>query len=111
MKPFLKYALLISAFFIYSSSGIFSKYASIQKFLSFPYIGFLAGVIFVLGIYAVLWQQIIKRMPVGDAYLFKGTGTIFGLLIAHYMFGEIITINNCIGAAIIITGITLNARA
>lgn len=111
MRNFFKYALLIFAFFIYSSSGIFSKYASMQKFMSLSYIGFIAGVVFVLGFYAILWQQIIKRMPISDAFLFKGIGVIFGLLIAHYMFGEIITLNNCIGAAVIIAGITLNAKA
>jgi len=72
---------------------------------------FIAGTVFVLGVYAIIWQQIIKRMPVGDAYLFKGTGVVFGLLIAHFMFGEVITLNNVIGSAVIIAGITLNAKA
>lgn len=110
MNRFATYILLITAIFIYSCSGVFSKFASMQEFLSFPYIANIAGVVFVLGVYAIMWQQIIKRMPVGDAYLFKGTGTIFGLLIAHFMFGEIITLNNCIGAAIIIAGVTINAK-
>lgn len=111
MKTFAKYILLITAFFIYSCSGIFSKYASMQEFLSLPYIAFISGVVFVLGVYAIMWQQIIKRMPVGDAYLFKGTGVVFGLLIAHFIFGEAITLNNVIGSAVIIAGITLNTRA
>lgn len=111
MKTFAKYILLIVAFFIYSCSGIFSKYASMQEFLTLPYIALISGVVFVLGIYAIMWQQIIKRMPVGDAYLFKGTGVVFGLLIAHFIFGEAITLNNVIGSAVIIAGITLNTRA
>lgn len=111
MKGFAKYILLLVAFFIYSCSGVFSKYASMQEFLSLPYIAFISGVVFVLGVYAIMWQQIIKRMPVGDAFLFKGIGTIFGLLLAHYVFGEVITLNNCIGAAVIVAGVTLNSRA
>ena len=107
MKSFAKYILLIVAFFIYSCSGIFSKYASMQEFLSLPYIAFISGVVFVLGIYAIMWQQIIKHMPVSDAYLFKGSGAVFGLLIAHFIFSEVITLNNIIGSAVITVGITL----
>lgn len=61
----------------------------------------------VLGIYAVLWQQIIKRMDVSQAYMFKGTGVVFGLLLAHFVFGEAIATTNMVGAAIIICGLTV----
>lgn len=71
MRSALIYIALIGAIFIYASSGVFSKLASQQDFVSLLYIAFLCGSVAVLGIYAVLWQQIIKRMPVGDAYLFK----------------------------------------
>ena len=111
MLNVLKYIALIGTFFIYTTSGVFSKLASLREFLSPGYIAFLCGSVAVLGIYAVLWQQIIKRMPVGDAYLFKGAGVIFGLALAHFVFGEAITVYNCIGAAVIICGITLNARS
>ena len=111
MRSALKYIALIGTFFIYTTSGVFSKLASQQDFASLLYIAFLCGSVAVLGIYAVLWQQIIKRMPVGDAYLFKGTGVIFGLALAHFVFGEAITLYNIIGAGIIIAGITLNARS
>jgi len=45
------------------------------------------------------------------AYMFKGTGVVFGLPLAHFVFGEAITTTNMVGAAIIICGITLYARA
>lgn len=111
MLTVIKYIALIGTFFIYTTSGVFSKLASQQDFASLLYLAFLCGSVAVLGIYAVLWQQIIKRMPVSDAYLFKGTGVIFGLALAHFVFGEAITVYNCIGAAVIICGITLNARS
>ena len=77
MRSALVYIVLVGAIFIYTTSGVFSKLASQQDFASLLYLIFLCGSVTVLGIYAVLWQQIIKRMPVGDAYLFKGTGVIF----------------------------------
>lgn len=64
-----------------------------------------------LGVYAVLWQQVIKRMPLSMAYMFKGTSLIFVLLISALLFGESITTNNLIGSAVIVFGIVLYAKA
>jgi drug/metabolite transporter (DMT)-like permease len=107
----LKYLGLFGVFFIYSLSGLFSKSASRCEFLSWSYLCFLSGCVFVLGIYAILWQQVIKRMPVSDANILGGVTTIFGLMIAHFVFDEPITFNNIIGTIIIISGMTLYARA
>ena len=68
MLTVIKYIALVGTFFIYTSSGVFSKLASQREFLSLGYIAFLACMVGVLGIYAVLWQQIIKRMDVSPAY-------------------------------------------
>ena len=58
-----------------------------------------------------MWQQVIKRMPVSDANILGGVTTIFGLMIAHFVFDEPITLNNIIGTTIIISGIALYAKA
>ena len=42
--------------------------------------------------------------------MFKGLGVVFALLICHFVFSEVITLNNIIGAGVIIAGITLFAR-
>lgn len=80
-------------------------------FLSWQYVLFVVSAVGVLGIYAIIWQQLIQRMAISLAYMFKGLGVVFALLICHYVFGEIITIKNIIGALIIIVGITLFAWA
>ena len=108
---FLKHLGLFGVFFIYSLSGLFSKSASRCEFLSWLYLAFLSGCVFILGVYALLWQQVIKRMPVSDANVFGGVTSIFGLAIAHFVFNEPITINNIIGTIIIISGIALYARS
>ena len=110
-KKSMIYPALIGAFLIYSFAPILSKAASAHGFLSLPYLLYLGGAILTLGVYAIVWQQIIKRIPVSDAYMFKGTYIIFVLLLSHFLFGEAITIQNCIGAAIIIVGIALYAKA
>lgn len=94
---------------LYACVSLFTKYTSQQEFLSWRYICGLAGAIGVIGLYAVLWQQILKRIELSLAYMFKGTSIVFVMLLAHMIFGEQITWNNIIGAVIIILGIVLYA--
>ena len=102
---------LVGVNLIYACTSIFTKMTSMQEMLSWPYLWWIAGTIGVMGVYAVLWQQVIKRMALSTAYMFKGTSLIFVLLISALLFGEAITVNNVIGSAIIITGIVLYAKA
>lgn len=102
---------LIGVNLVYACTSIFTKMASRKEMLSWPYLLWIAGTVGVMGVYAILWQQVIKRMPIATAYMFKGTSLIFGLLFAYLLFGEQITLYNIIGAAIIITGIAIYAKA
>lgn len=109
MKKLHDYLLLFIAFLIYSLTGIFTKFASMQSFLSWQYLLLLGGAVTVIGIYAVFWQQIIRRMPVSDAFMWKGTAIVWTMLLANAIFGEPISMHNIIGSVIIIAGITLYA--
>ena len=105
------YFVLLLAYLLYSCESVFTRLAAGCDFLSWGYIGYVACAVAVLGLYAILWQQIIKRMPISDAYMFKGLTIVFVLILASLLFGEKITACNCIGAAIIIGGICLYAKA
>lgn len=105
------YMGVVGAFLVYAFSSVFTKWASQFPFLSWSYLWRLACAVGVLGVYALLWQQIIKRMNVSDAFMFKGTSLIFILLFSHLFFGEAITPANAIGAVIIIVGIALHAKS
>lgn len=94
---------------LYSTVGIFTKLASQQDFLSWGYLLSFGGAVGVIGVYAILWQQVIKRIELSTAYMFKGTTIIFTMLFAYWLFGEQITWNNVLGAIIIIIGIVLYA--
>lgn len=90
---------------------IATKYTSLQNFMSMSYIISLTCVLFFMSLYALSWQQIIKRMPISDAYMFKGTSIVFVLLLSAWLFEEIITWQNIVGSIIIILGIALFAKA
>lgn len=105
------YILLLFNSIIYALVSIFTKYSSKQVFLSLEYFIGLIGAVILLLLYALLWQQIIKRMPISDAYMFKGTSIVFVLLLSAWLFEEIITWQNIVGSIIIILGIALFAKA
>jgi drug/metabolite transporter (DMT)-like permease len=105
------YLALIGVNLIYACTSICTKMASQQEILSWPYLFWIAGAVGVMGVYALLWQQILARMPISTAYMFKGTSLIFVLLFSVLLFGEAVTLNNVIGAVIIIIGIIHFAKA
>jgi drug/metabolite transporter (DMT)-like permease len=95
------------SFIIYSFVGVFSKTVSQQPFFSLKFILYGGIVFFILAVYALLWQQILKRFPLVTAYSNKGVVIIWNLLWAVIFFSETITIENIIGSAIIIAGIAV----
>lgn len=92
---------------IYSLLGICSKLAAQEEFLSFKFCLFYFVVILNLGIYAICWQQIIKRLPLVTAFANKAITVAWGILWGMLFFHEKITVNKVIGAVIIIVGIVL----
>ena len=103
--------VLLSINFLYACVSLLTKYASQQEFMSWNYMLGLIGAIGVMGLYAILWQQVLKRVELSMAYMFKGTSIVFVMLLAYILFGEQITWNNIIGAIIIISGIVLFAHS
>lgn len=110
MKSVLKYGILVGINLLYACVTLFTKYAAQHEFLSASYCLGLCGAIGVMGAYAFCWQQVLKRIELSTAYMFKGTSLIFVMLLAYIIFGEQITLNNIIGAAVIVVGIALYAK-
>ena len=92
-------------------SGICSKMAAQQEFLSFWFIFWYGLVILNLGIYAIVWQQIIKYLPLTTAYANKAVTIAWGILWGALFFGETVKWNMIIGAVIVILGVVLVVRA
>lgn len=99
--------LLQGAVMIYTLSTLCSKMASGYDFLSWNYILWMCADVFVLGIYAILWQQVIKRMELSTAYMNKAIGLFWSLLWSFLIFRERITAKNIVGAVIIAVGILI----
>lgn len=92
---------------VYSLSGICSKMAAGTKFLSLPFCLYYGGVILLLGLYAVGWQQIMKRLPLTTAFANKAVTIVWGIVWGALFFHEAITPGKIIGALIVIAGVVL----
>ena len=109
MRLCIIYIVLIGINLLYACVSLFTKYASQHEFMSWNYMLGLIGAVGIIGLYAILWQQVLKRIELSMAYMFKGTSIVFVMLLAYVLFGEQITWNNILGAIIIIVGIMLFA--
>lgn len=92
-----------------SLSGVCSKMASqyTGNIFSIEFI-FWFGLVFVIMFgYAIIWQQILKRMPLTVAYANRPVTLIWGIIWGALIFGEKVTWNMIAGAAIIFAGIYL----
>lgn len=108
MKAKIKtYVFLHIILLIYSLAGICSKLAAGQEFLSLKFIGLYGILLFIMFFYAVMWQQVLKRMKLVTAYANKSVTIIWGMLWGMLLFHEKITAFNIIGIIIIIFGVYL----
>ena len=64
----------------------------------------------VLGIYALLWQQILKRFELSTAYANRALALVWSLLWAVLIFNERVTARKLLGIALVAVGAFLVNR-
>ena len=96
---------------LYSLCDVSSKLAAGQSFLSFGFCLYYGGMIVLLGVYAIGWQQVIKLLPLTTAYAKKAATVLWGILWGALLFDEPVTAAKLAGAALIAAGVVLYARA
>lgn len=94
---------------VYSLSGVCSKMAAKQAFLSPKFCMYYIAIILLLGFYAIGWQQIIKRLPLTSAYANKAVTVIWGLVWGVVFFHESVTPGKIIGMIMIVIGVVIYA--
>lgn len=107
MKTIKSYLFLQLILFLFSLGGICSKTASGKDFLSIEFCLFYGCSLLILGVYAILWQQIMKKIPLNIAYANKAVTLVWGMIWGALIFKEQITLSNMIGAVIVLTGVLL----
>ena len=96
---------------VYSLSDVASKKASGATFLSPEFVLLYAVVLGLLAVYAIGWQQVIKRIPLTTAFANKAVTVVWGLVWGALFFHEAVTPGKLLGAALVIAGVILFERA
>ena len=94
-------------FVLYSFYTVLGKKASSFDFLSVNFCFLYCAMIFILFVYAVLWQQVLKSIPLSIASANKAVTIFWGMWWGFLFFNEEISIKKIAGAFIIITGILI----
>ena len=89
---------------IYTLSTVCAKFASGQEFMSFQFILYYGIEMIILGVYAIIWQQLLKKFDVSIAYANKAMGLFWSIIWAILIFNEAITIKNVIGVVVVTIG-------
>lgn len=100
------HALLV----LYSLSSVMSKFASGFEPLSLEFCLCYLAVLFLLGLYAIGWQQVLKRLPLTTAFANKAITVIWGFVWGVLAFGESLTMGKVVAALLIVVGIVLTTR-
>lgn len=99
--------MLQIVFFIYSINSVVAKFASAQEPFSLNFILLYGLELCVLGVYAILWQQLIKRMELSVAYSNKAVVLLWAMVFGALLFKEQITLTKVAGILLVIIGIVV----
>ena len=101
---------LMGVFLLYALEPIAAKITSQQEWTTLQFWLGLCAIFGILGVYAILWQQLLKHIQLGVSYMFRGSTLIYVMVLSAIILGETITIYNCVGAVMIVAGIILYFR-
>lgn len=96
---------------VYSLSSVCAKLASGFGFMSIGFVGCYGGMIALLGVYAIGWQQIIKHLPLTYAYANKAVTVLWGIVWGVLLFHEQVSAMKLAGAAVVLAGVVLFSLA
>ncbi len=104
-KISLKNILVLQAVVIvYTLSSVVAKLATAEEVFSFVFFLFYGLEIVILGIYAILWQQMIKRFDLSVAYANRAMAILWSAVWAVVLFRDTIGLKQLIGIAFVVIG-------
>ena len=96
--------LLQLSVLVYSLSTVAANMASKHEFLSLEYILFFGLEFVILAVYAILWQQVIKRFELSIAYSNKSVMLLWTMLWNYLIFSQGITPGKVFGVLLVMAG-------
>lgn len=105
------YIFLYLNFLIYSFSTICMKFASAHPLFSLRAAVFFFLAFLCMFVYALVWQQLLKHLPLSVAYGSRGILIVYAMIFGFVVFNETIKINMLIGSGIVIAGVLLIGKS
>lgn len=103
---FRDFLILQAVVIVYTASSVLGKLAAVsaEGENGWGFLFLYGAEIGVLGIYAVLWQQVIRRVELSVAYANRAVALLWSFLWAVFLFGEKITPAQLLGIALVMIG-------
>ena len=103
--------MLQLVFFIYSLNSVVANFASKQESFGLSFFLLYGLEVAILGVYAILWQQIIKKFELSIAYANKAVVLIWAMIFGALIFKEQIAASKVAGILFVIVGsVILNSK-
>ena len=96
--------LLQAVIVIYTVSSVMSKLASANKEEPIMFLLFFGMEFVVLAVYAIFWQQMIKRFELSVAYANRSMAILWSMIWAVVFFHDKITVRNILGVLLVLIG-------
>ena len=106
-KRILMFVLLNILLLIYSFTTVLSKFAAEAETFSLSFFVYYGAVLGLLFVYAIVWQQIIKFLPLTTAYANRSIVVVWGIIWGVVIFKEQINVGKIVGALLVIAGVIL----
>jgi drug/metabolite transporter (DMT)-like permease len=101
------YIMLHVLLIFYSFGAVMGKFAMREPTFSIKSICLYALIYLNLFIYAIVWQQVLKVLPLSEAFANKSVSIIWAMLWGSILFGEHIRWNHVLGGIVIFIGICI----
>lgn len=89
---------------VYTLSSVVAKLATGRELFSLSFFLFYGLEIVILGIYAILWQQMIKKFDLSVAYANRAMALLWSALWAVILFHEGLSVKQMFGIVLVIMG-------
>lgn len=94
-------------FLFYTLYAVLGKLAAKEIFLSKHFIILYSIVFLLMAFYALIWQQVLKTIPLSIGIANKSITIVWGMIFGKFIFNDQIKINNILGALLILSGILI----
>ena len=101
------FILMHIGFIVYSFYSVLGKTATLNTQGKVYSLIFYLIIFFILGLYAIIWQQVLKIFPLNFAYTNKVAIIIWGMLWGKLFFGEQFTLKKIIAVLLVFTSIVI----